>query len=97
MKYASYIERYKFGTDNIQQWHPLANKFIHSDVVGPRRLVSGSQWSISAMFSLKTHLQNRTWKGVPKGRKKMPKKKKKRQKQFEKRVLHVASIVKKEK
>ncbi len=56
--------------DNIQQWPPLANKFILSDVVGPRRPGSGSQWSISAMFFLKTHLENRTWKAVPKGRKK---------------------------
>ena len=53
--------------DHIRQWPPLASKFILADVVGPRGPGSGSQWSISAMFFLKTHLENRTWKAVPLG------------------------------
>ncbi|EFX87075.1 hypothetical protein DAPPUDRAFT_235975 [Daphnia pulex] len=53
--------------DHIRQWPPLATKFILADLVGPRGPGSGSQWSIPAMFFLKTHLENRTWKAVPLG------------------------------
>lgn len=40
---------------------PLARKFIIADVVGS---LSGSQWSIPAMFFLKNHLEKHTWKAV---------------------------------
>ena len=50
--------------ENIRQWTPLASKFILADIVGSQGTGSANQWSIPAMFYLKTHLENRTWKAV---------------------------------
>ncbi|KAI9557904.1 hypothetical protein GHT06_014656 [Daphnia sinensis] len=50
--------------EHIRNWPPLASKFSLADIVIPFENKSNTQRSVPAMFFMKTHMVNRTWKAV---------------------------------
>ncbi|XP_032782253.2 tudor domain-containing protein 1 isoform X2 [Daphnia magna] len=53
--------------EHIRNWPPLASKFNLADILAPYGNKSNAQLSLPAMFFVKTHMVNRTWKAVTVG------------------------------